>query len=74
MIYTKPKLIKILKNVSDKKLLMENYNTSDFADLFSNNKTVLWTYRKCIDNTLKSVMSDKWYENNEYSEGSSSGI
>jgi hypothetical protein len=47
---------------------------SDYSDIFSNNKNVLWTYRRCIDNTLKTVLSDKWYENNQYSEGSSSGI
>lgn len=64
----------IKESVSDKKLLMEEYNTSDFADIFSNNKTVLWKYRKCIDDTLKSVMSDKWYENNHYHHGSASGI
>ena len=71
----KTKTNKNLKeSVSDKKLLMEQYNTSDFADIFSNNKAVLWKYRKCIDNTLKSVMSDKWYENDQYHHGSASGI
>lgn len=65
---------KLKESVTNKKLLKEEYNVSDFADIFSNNKKVLWTYRKCIDNTLKYVMSDKWYEDNQYSEGSSSGI
>jgi Fe-Mn family superoxide dismutase len=63
---------KLNESTSPKKLLYEN--VSDYSDIFSNNKNVLWTYRRCIDNTLKTVLSDKWYENNQYSEGSSSGI
>jgi Fe-Mn family superoxide dismutase len=63
---------KLNESISSKKLLYEN--VSDYSDIFSNNKNVLWTYRRCIDNTLKTVLSDKWYENNQYSEGSSSGI
>ncbi len=63
---------KLNESISPKKLLYEN--VSDYSDIFSNNKNVLWTYRRCIDNTLKRVLSDKWYENNQHSEGSSSGI
>ena len=63
---------KLNESISHKKLLYEN--VSDYSDIFSNNKNVLWAYRRCIDNTLKRVLSDKWSENNQYSEGSSSGI
>ena len=63
---------KLNESISPKKLLYEN--VSDYSDIFSNNKNVLWAYRRCIDNTLKRVLSDKWSENNQYSEGSSSGI
>ena len=46
----------------------------DYAFILSNNKKLIWTFRKCIDNILKNIYSENYFEKNEYAKGELSGI
>ena len=47
---------------------------SDYSFLLSNNKKLLWTFRKCIDSILKDIYPDNYYEKGEYGPDEMSGV
>jgi hypothetical protein len=46
----------------------------DYSFILSNNKNLLWTFRKCIDKILKNTYPDNFYEKDEYAKGEMSGV
>jgi Fe-Mn family superoxide dismutase len=57
----------------------ESYNPigkeiQNYMFILSNNKNLLWTFRKCIDSVLSDVYGDNYYEKGEYAPGEMSGV
>lgn len=57
---------------------MSNPCTQDdkrkIREMFNNNPQILQIYRQGIEKILEKVYPDKWYKNNEYQKGMSSGV
>lgn len=57
----------------------ESYNPigkeiQNYMFILSNNKNLLWTFRKCIDSVLSDVYGENYYEKGEYAPGEMSGV
>jgi len=46
----------------------------NYMFILSNNKNLLWTFRKCIDSVLSDVYGENYYEKGEYAPGEMSGV
>lgn len=46
----------------------------NYMFILSNNKNLLWTFRKCIDSVLSDVYGENYYEKGEYAPSEMSGV
>ena len=50
----------------------EEYQNYSF--IFGENKSLLWKFRRCIDDILREIYKDNYYEKNEYAAGELAGV
>jgi len=72
----KEKTIKESYMINEQK---ESYNpkreeSQNYSFILSNNKPLLWTFRKCIDSILKDVYGKQYYEKGEYGPDEMAGV
>lgn len=70
----------LTESVLSKRILMEDNSECTrehekiIQSIFNQNENVKWTFMRGINNILKSVFSDNWYEKNEYENDTLSGV